>query len=101
MRPTPATDYLGIALALVAVSGCALAAGVLSSAVPFLADLLALRRVPALSFSQFMSINPVVAVLIGYLVLGQTLTLISWLSLWVIVAANAVALSPKLQGGPA
>lgn len=141
-RPRPSTDYLGIALALVAavcwgcyillnravghrlpglqgsaaaagVSGllylpigltvlylhpptvtallCALAAGILSSAVPFLSDLLALRRVPARFFGVFMSVNPVFAALVGLLVLGQHLDHLAWLAIAVIVGANAVA----------
>ena len=44
---------------------CAAAAGVLSSAIPFLLDLLALRRIPAGYFGIFMSVNPVLAALIG------------------------------------
>ncbi|MCT2592709.1 EamA family transporter [Streptomyces sp. N2-109] len=70
---------------------CALAAGVLSSAVPFLSDLLALRRVPARFFGIFMSVNPVFAALIGLLVLGEHLHAASWLAIAVIVTANAVA----------
>jgi inner membrane transporter RhtA len=71
-----------------AVLGCALAAGVLSSAVPFLADLLALRRVPANFFGVFMSVNPVLAALVGMVVLGQVLDVTAWLAIVVIVAAN-------------
>ncbi|MFZ3598190.1 EamA family transporter [Streptomyces sp. BH104] len=70
---------------------CALAAGILSSAVPFLSDLLALRRVPARFFGVFMSVNPVFAALVGLLVLGQHLDHVAWLAIAVIVAANAVA----------
>lgn len=70
---------------------CALAAGVLSSAVPFLADLVALRRVPAHFFGIFMSVNPVFAALVGMLVLGQHLDPASWLAIAAIVTANAVA----------
>ncbi|MGW8849004.1 EamA family transporter [Streptomyces xiamenensis] len=69
---------------------CALAAGVLSSVVPLLADLLALRRVPAHFFSVFMSVNPVFAALIGLLVLDQHLDLSSWAAITVIAAANTV-----------
>ncbi|MGD6748137.1 EamA family transporter [Streptomyces sp. BH106] len=141
-RPRPSTDYLGIALALVAavcwgcyillnravghrlpglqgsaaaagVSGllylpigltvlhlhpptvtallCALAAGILSSAVPFLSDLLALRRVPARFFGIFMSVNPLFAALIGLLILDQHLDHLAWLAIAVIVGANTVA----------
>ncbi len=70
---------------------CAAAAGVLSSAVPFLLDLLALRRVPAGYFSIFMSVHPVLAALIGLVVLGQPLSWEAWLSIAAIVAANAVS----------
>ncbi|NGO68090.1 EamA family transporter [Streptomyces sp. SB3404] len=77
--------------------GCALAAGVLSSAVPFLADLLALRRVPAQFFGVFMSVNPVFAALVGLAVLGQRLDAGSWLAIAVIVAANTVAASTAVR----
>jgi EamA-like transporter family len=129
-RPQPTTDYLGIALALLA-AGCwasyillnrvigrrlpgaegsaaaaglsallyvpvgivtllrhpptaaalghAAAAGVLASAVPFLADLLTLRRVPARFFGVFMSVNPVLAALVGLVILGQSLGWVEWL----------------------
>jgi inner membrane transporter RhtA len=143
MRPTASTDYLGIAMALLAAVcwacyillnravgarlpglegsaaaaavsgalylpigawilwrhpptamalGCALAAGVLSSAVPFLADLLALRRIPAPLFGVFMSANPVFAALAGLAVLDQHLDTLAWLAIALIVGANTVAL---------
>jgi len=76
-----------------AALGCALAAGLLSSAVPFLADLLALRRVSSRSFGIFMSINPVMAALIGTAVLGQRLDWAAWLAMLVIVVANVVCMA--------
>lgn len=72
-----------------AAFGCALAAGVLSSAVPFLTDLLALRRVPAHFFGVFMSVNPVFAALAGVAVLGQQLDVLAWIAIALIVGANA------------
>jgi inner membrane transporter RhtA len=74
-----------------AALGEALAAGVLSSAVPLLADLLALRRVPAHFFGVFMSVNPVFAALAGLVVLGQHLGWSAWLAIMVIAAANGAA----------
>ena len=68
---------------------CAATAGILSSAVPLLADLLALRRVPAGYFGIFMSVNPVLAALIGLVILRQSLPWEAWLSIAAIVAANA------------
>lgn len=67
---------------------CAAVAGLLSSAVPFLADLLALRRVPAHFFGIFMSVNPVFAAAIGAVVLGERLAAIDWLAIALIVTAN-------------
>lgn len=70
--------------------GYALAAGVLSSAVPFLVDLLALRKVPAQFFGIFMSVNPVLAALVGLVVLDQRLDRWAWLAITLIVTANVV-----------
>jgi len=91
--------YLPVGLLILCTSppsastlGLALAAGVLSSAVPFLADLLTLRRISAQSFGMFMSVNPVFAVLVGAVVLGQHLDLASWIAVAVIVSANVIAL---------
>ena len=60
----------------------------LSSVVPFLADLLALRRVPAHFFGIFMSVNPVLAAAVGAIVLGENLALVDRLAIGLIVTAN-------------
>lgn len=72
--------------------GAAVAAGILSSALPFLADLFTLRRVPAEAFGLFMSVNPVLAAAVGALVLGQELDMTAWLSIAAIIAANAISI---------
>jgi inner membrane transporter RhtA len=64
-----------------AAFGCAMAAGILSSALPYLADLLILRRVRAQSFGLFMSVNPVMAALVGMVLLGQELAWTEWASI--------------------
>ena len=69
----------------------AVGAGVLSSVVPYAADLIALRRVPARFFGVFMSIHPVLAALAGLLLLGQAMKLHEWAGIAVVVAANTVA----------
>ena len=68
---------------------CAVAAGILASVLPYVADLIALRRVPASLFGILMSINPVFAAIIGALVLHQELALTQWVGIGLIVAANA------------
>ncbi len=78
----------------------AAAAGVLSSAVPFLADLLSLRRVPARFFGLFMSVNPVLAALAGLVVLGQVLGWVDWAAIAAIVTANTVSVAGAAQSSP-
>jgi inner membrane transporter RhtA len=73
--------------------GRAATAGLLCSAVPMVADLLALRRVPARFYGVFMSVNPVFAALVGLMVLGQSLALADWIAIAAIVSANAVSMS--------
>lgn len=71
---------------------CAVAAGLLSSAVPYLADLFTLRHVPARAFGLFMSVNPVLAAVVGLIGLGQDLGGPEWASIGAIVAANALSI---------
>ena len=66
-------------------------AGLLCSAVPMVADTLALRRVPARFFGVFMSVNPVFAALTGLVVLGQSPGAAGWLAIAAIVAANTIS----------
>ncbi|SFF59710.1 EamA family transporter [Streptomyces mirabilis] len=72
--------------------GCAVVAGVLSSAVPCLADLFTLRRVPAPAFGLFMSVNPVLAGLVGWIVLGQNLDWTEWTGIGAVVSANVLGI---------
>ena len=83
-----------------AALGRAATAGVLCSAIPMTADLLALRRVPARFFGVFMSVNPVFAALTGLIVLGQSLPPADWLAIAAIVAANAISASTGVRSAP-
>ena len=92
--------YLPVLVALVdqgRLSGAALlyavVAGVLSSVVPYVADLTALRRVPPRFFGVFMSVNPMWAALAGLIVLGQVLAVHEWTGIALVVIANAVAVA--------
>jgi inner membrane transporter RhtA len=69
----------------------AVCAGLLCSAVPYAADLIVLRRVPAQFFGVFMSVNPVLAALVGIVVLNQILNPREWAGVLIVVAANAIA----------
>jgi inner membrane transporter RhtA len=72
---------------------CAVAVGVLASALPYAADVVALRRVPARFFGVFMSVNPVLAAFAGLVLLGQVLAWHQWLGIALVVLANAVAVT--------
>ena len=68
-------------------------AGVLSSAVPYAFDLLALRRVNARFFGVFMSAHPVMAAIAGLLILGQALVPHEILGMVIVVCTNAYAVT--------
>ncbi|MGY2079383.1 EamA family transporter [Modestobacter sp. SYSU DS0657] len=71
--------------------GCAVTAGLLASAVPLVVDVAALRRVPTSAYGLFMSVHPVLAALVGLVVLGEALRWDAWLGIATIVGANAGA----------
>ncbi|MBV9592610.1 MAG: EamA family transporter, partial [Actinobacteria bacterium] len=72
-----------------------LAVGVLSSAIPYSLDLLALRRLPTSMFGVLTSLNPAVAALAGLLVLDQRLAARDLLGIALVMTASVgVTLSP-------
>ncbi|WP_329123540.1 EamA family transporter [Streptomyces sp. NBC_01353] len=71
----------------------AVVAGVLASAVPYLADLFTLRHVPAPAFGLFMSVNPVLAALVGWIGLGQSLGGLDGAAIGAVVAANVLSIA--------
>jgi len=109
-RRFPRADGLALAMAVaavvtapvgVAVAGADLvdpvtvglgaAVAVLSSALPYTLELLALRELPTGTFAVLMSLGPVMAALAGYLVLDQALTLAELVAIVLVVAASAGA----------
>lgn len=90
--------YLPVAVVLVVQGrftvvgvGYAVAAGVLSSVVPYAADLIALRRVPQRVFGLFMSVHPVLAALAGLVLLGQGLELHEWAGIAIVIGVNTLS----------
>jgi inner membrane transporter RhtA len=71
----------------------AVAAGVLSSVVPFALDLTALRTVPARFFGIFMSAHPVMAVLAGVVILHQVPAVHEVVGIGIVVGSNIIAVS--------
>lgn len=65
-----------------------LAVAILSSAIPYPLEMVALKRLPARTFGILMSLEPAVAALGGLLVLGESLSLSQWMAILCIVAAS-------------
>lgn len=68
-----------------------LAIAVLSSALPYSLEMVALTRMPSRTFGTLMSLEPAMAALSGMLFLGEVLTPVQWLALLAIIVASAGA----------
>jgi inner membrane transporter RhtA len=71
--------------------GAALAVALASSVLPYSLELEALRRLPAAVFGVLMSLEPAVAALAGFVVLGQDLGARELVAIAMVVAASAGA----------
>ena len=78
-------------LLLPAVLATGAAVAVLSSVIPYSLELEALRRMPQGVFGVLMSLEPALATLAGWVVLGQGLTARELLAVMLVVAASAGA----------
>ena len=66
-----------------------LVVAVLSSAIPYSLEMLALRAIPKRSFGVMLSAEPAVGALVGLMMLGEQLTPLQWLAICAIMAASA------------
>ena len=67
------------------------AVAVLSSTLPYAFELLALRRLPAATFSVLMSLAPAIATLAGLVILDQRFTVVGAIAIGLVVVASAGA----------
>ena len=109
-----ATGMLIAALAVVpfsvAVGGFAnltggrFAAGIgvalLSSAIPYTLEMIALRAMPLRTFGILMSLEPAVAALAGLAFLGEILTLTQWLAVGLVIVASGGSTLTSRQAAP-
>ncbi|WP_318376513.1 threonine/homoserine exporter RhtA [Enterobacter sp.] len=65
-----------------------LGVAILSTALPYSLEMLALTRLPTRTFGTLMSMEPGLAALSGMVFLGETLTLTQWLALLAIITAS-------------
>ncbi|MGN2252600.1 EamA family transporter [Frateuria sp. GZRe12] len=86
--------HAGSALLSPALLPYALGVALLSSALPYSLEMVALTRLPARTFSTLLSLEPAIAAVAGAALLDQRLSLLQWLAiLAIIVAATGTALS--------
>lgn len=75
-----------------AILAVGLAVGILSTAIPYAAEIEALRRLPQAVFGVLMSLEPAVAAAIGFLALSQALHAVEVVAIALVVIASAGAL---------
>lgn len=81
----------------------AVAVAVLSTALPYSLEMVALTRLPAKTFGTLMSLEPALAALSGIIFLNEHLTLLQWLALASIISASigaTMTIRPKSQIEP-
>ncbi len=79
--------------------GVGLAVGILSSAIPYSLEMIALRAMPARTFGILMSVEPAIGALTGLAFLRERLTVGQWLAVVLVMAASAGATltTPKAE----
>ncbi|QVM89684.1 threonine/homoserine exporter RhtA [Pseudomonas entomophila] len=93
--------HAGSALLTPALLPVALGVAILSTALPYSLEMVALTRMPARTFGTLMSIEPAFGALSGLLFLGEQLTLWQWLAILAIITASVGAtLSMKREVTP-
>ncbi|MCX3060848.1 EamA family transporter [Streptomyces sp. GXMU-J5] len=75
--------------------GLGAAVAVLSSVLPYTLELMALRRLHASAFAILMSLEPAVAALAGFLVLGQALSWVQSLAIALVIGASMGAVRTR------
>ena len=78
----------------------AIAVGLLSSALPYACEMIALQRLPPKTFGILMSLEPVSGSLAGFFFLGERLTLIQAIAIGCVITASLIASLQIQKSGP-
>lgn len=81
----------GLALFDGAILPTAVAVAIMSTAVPYTLEMMALTRLPAKTFGTLMSLEPAVAAILGLVFLQEYLSFGQWLALAAVICASAGA----------
>lgn len=97
--------HAGTALLAPALLPVALAVAVLSTALPYSLEMVALTRLPARTFGMLMSLEPAFGALSGLVFLHESLSALQWLAIGAIILASAgtamTAGAPLVEPGTA
>ena len=74
--------------------------GILASAIPYALEMIALKAMPAKTFSLMMSLEPAVAALLGLVILHELLTGLQWLAVALGIVASAGSSLTARRGMP-
>lgn len=83
--------HVGPALIDPALLALGLGVAVLSSAIPYVLEMYALRSLPPNTFGTLVSVEPAIGALMGMALLGETLPPIQWLAIALIICSSAGA----------
>ncbi|MBE7248882.1 MAG: DMT family transporter [Actinomycetospora chiangmaiensis] len=79
----------GTALFSPGILASGLAIAILSSALPYSLEMVALRRLDRTTFGVLMSLEPALGALLAFAVLGETLSAVQWLAIALVIVASA------------
>lgn len=86
-----ATGALTVAFGSAALLLGGLVVALFSSAIPYSLEIVALDRIPASTFGVLMSVEPAIAAIVGFIVLGETLSTIEVAAIGMVIVASAGA----------
>jgi inner membrane transporter RhtA len=90
--------HAGLGLFDVKILPLAIVISILTSAVPFTLEMLALQRISASAFGTLLSLEPAIASVVGFMILHEALSLLQCFAIALIVAASiGITLSSKKQ----
>jgi inner membrane transporter RhtA len=90
--------HAGTAILAPQILALGLGVAIVSSAIPYSLEIVALRRLPANTFSILLSAEPAIGALMGLALLGERLTVTQWLAIGAIIVSSVGAATSGRSG---